>query len=181
MNDSRLPTFIYVVTLALGLLGWAHVYPQLPAVMASHFSARGIPNGWAPKPMFFLIMGIAVFVSALPGFLAPRQIESRPPARLNLPHKDYWLAPERREDTWRFLRAQMAWFSCAVLFVMLYGSSQAINANLPTIAHFNWQGMLYVMGGFVLFCTVWLSHFIWHFYNVPPSIVSPPHTSSRSQ
>jgi len=169
MNDSRLPTLVYLLLLVMGLLQWANAYPQLPDVMASHFSAHGVPNGWAPKPAFFGIMALGVIVSAVAGFLAPRGIQSRPAARINLPHKDYWLAPEHREDTWRFIRAQMAWFGCAVLFVMLYGTSQAINANLPNIGRFDGDAMLYVMAGFVLFCLLWIAIFLRHFYNVPPS------------
>jgi uncharacterized membrane protein len=173
MSDSRLPAILYLVMLAMGLLNWAHVYPQLPAVMASHFSARGEANGWAPKSAFFGIMVFCVCLSAFVGFIVPRTIASRPPEKLNLPNKDYWLAPEHRNETWRFIRAQMVWFACALLFVFLFGTSQAINANLPAAGSFNSQAMLAVMVGFGLFCVLWIAIFLRHFYNVPPS----PHSS----
>lgn len=155
--------------LAMGLLNWAHVYPQLPATMASHFTARGVANGWAPKQAFFGLMAFCIFLSAFVGFVVPLQIARKPAAKLNLPHKDYWLAPERREDTWRFIGAQMVWFACALLFVFLYGTSQVINANLRSVGYFNWQGMLAVMIGFGLFCALWIAIFLRHFYNVPPT------------
>ena len=169
MNDSRFPTILYCVLLVLGVLQWAHVYPQLPAVMASHFSGYGAPNGWQPKPAFFAVMALVIAVTAIPTFLVPRRLPSLPPERINLPNKSFWLAPERREETFRFFRAQMAWFGCALLFLLLYATSQAINANLPSIGRFDWQGMWYALGGFAIFCIVWLIHLLRHFQNVPES------------
>lgn len=174
MNDSRLPTILYFLLLAFGIAGSIHVYPQLPAVMASHFTAYGQPNGWAPKPAFFLIMTIAVVVTTIPTFIVPRKISSLSAEKINLPNKEYWLSPEHREGTWSFLRVQMAWFGCALLFILLYATSQAINANLPSIRHFNWRGMLYVLVGFSGFCILWLVHFLRHFYTVPESEISSP-------
>jgi len=172
MSDSRLPAILYLLMLAMGLLNWAHVYPQLPAVMSSHFSAHGVANGWAPKQAFFGIMAFCVGLSAFVGFIVPRTISARPPEKLNLPNKDYWLAPEHRDETWRFVRAHMVWFASALLFVFLFGTSQAINANLPTVGSFNSQAMLAVIIGFGLFCVIWMAIFLRHFYKVPPSFPS---------
>jgi len=169
MNNSRFPTLLYFLMLALGVLQWAHAYPQLPETMASHFTGNGTPNGWQPKQAFFLMTSIIIAVTAIPTFLAPRKISKRSPDRINLPNKAYWLAPEHREETWGFIRTYMAWFGCGLLFVLLYGISQAINFNLPNIRHFDSQGMWYVIGGFLLFVLVWLIQFLRHFYNVPPS------------
>ena len=46
MNDPRVPKLVVFLLLALGFLQWAHVYPQLPDVMAAHFAA----NGFRPHP-----------------------------------------------------------------------------------------------------------------------------------
>jgi hypothetical protein len=51
----------------------AHFYPQLPAVIASHFSAAGVANGWAPKAQFFTeITPIVVGFLAIFTFLTSR-------------------------------------------------------------------------------------------------------------
>jgi uncharacterized membrane protein len=175
MNDTRVPTFLYVFLLLLGLLQWAHVYPQLPDIMASHFSGHGTPNNWQPKQAFFLLMGVVVLISAIPTFVVPRRLASMPEDKIDLPNKSYWLAPERREDTFRFVRVKMAWFGCALLFLLFYATSEAINANLPNIGHFNWRGMWFALGGFLVFTVVWLVQFLRHFYNVPkPEYSSQP-------
>lgn len=169
MNDSRLPALLYFLMLVFAALQWVHVYPQLPGTMASHFTGNGTPNGWQSKQAFFLMTTIIMAVTAIPTFLVPRKISKRSPDRINLPNKAYWLAPEHREETWRFIRVYMAWFGCGLLFVLLYGVSQAINFNLPNIRHFDSQGMWHVLGGFLLFALVWTVHFLRHFYNVPIS------------
>lgn len=178
MSDSRLPAVLYLLMLTMGLLNWAHVYAQLPEMMASHFSAHGVANGWAPKSAFFGIMAFCIGMSAFVGFIVPRQISKTPAAKLNLPNKDYWLAPERQNDTWRFIRAQMVWFACALLFVFLFGTSQAINANLPSVGRFDSQAMLAVMLGFGLFGVLWIALFLRHFYTVPRSLHSSRPESS---
>jgi uncharacterized membrane protein len=168
MRDCRLQVLCYFLLLAMGVLHWINVYPQLPSVMASHFTANGTPNGWQSKSAFFVFSSIVIAMSAFVSFVVPRFIAKRSDDRINLPHKSYWLAPERREETMRFLSAQMNWFGCGLLFVSLYALSQAINANLPSVGHFDAAGMWYVLGGFLLFVFAWLGLFVRHFYNVPP-------------
>ena len=173
MTDSRLPALIYFLLLLLGVLHWVSVYPQLPDTMASHFAANGAPNGWQPKQAFFLLTAVIIAVSAIPTFFVTRSIRKRPPERLNLPHKEYWLSSEHQEETWRFIGAFMAWFGCAILFVLLYAVSQAINFNLPSIHRFDTQGMWHVLAGFILSVVLGLAYFIRHFYNVPRASEPP--------
>lgn len=169
MNDARIPTSLFLLMVLFAILQCARVYPQLPDVMASHFNAHGTPNDWQPKPAFFILIGVVILVSAIPAFLVPRRLPSMSPDKMNLPNKSYWLAPERREETWRFFRVQMAWWGCALLFILLYAMFQAINANLPSVGHFNSAGMLYVLVAFLLFSVAWVVHLIRHFSKLPDS------------
>jgi uncharacterized membrane protein len=179
MSDSRLPKLFFVLLLLLGLLNWARVYPQLPDSMASHFAGDGTPNGWEPKPFFFALMALILAMSAFVAFLVPRLVAAQPDSRINLPNKLYWLSPTHRQETMRYFAAQMAWFGCALLFVLLYGTSQAINANLRAIGYFDSRAMWYVMAGFLLFTFVWLIHFVRHFVKVPEPHSSAPPDSLR--
>jgi uncharacterized membrane protein len=178
MNSSRLPALVYFLLLIMGVLQWANTYPQLPQNMASHFAADGTPNGWQPKLLFFLMASIVIAITAIPTFAVARKIRKRDPDKINLPNKNYWLAPEHREDTWRYISTFMAWFGCAVLFVLLYGISQAINYNLPNIHRFDSQAMLYVLGGLLIYVIVSLVLFVRHFHNVPGSYSSSAPNSS---
>ena len=164
----RLPKIVYFLMLLMGLLEWMHVYPQLPVRMASHFDPYGRPNGSLPKETFFLVMAFAVVMTGAIGFLLPLAVAAAPAELINLPRKDYWLGPERREETFRFLRARLEWFACGVLFVLLYATWQAINANLPDNGPFRAQGMLYVLLGFLLITAAGTVQLLRHFSGAPP-------------
>lgn len=177
MNSTRVPALVYFLLLILGLLEWVNAYSQLPSTMASHFAGDGTPNGWQPKETFFAFAAIIILITAIPAFFVTRKICKLPPDKINLPNKEYWLAPEHREETWQFIGAFMGWFGCGLLFVLLYGISQAINYNLPNIHRFDSQGMLVVLSGFTLSVILGLVYFVRHFYNVPssaPSSVAGP-------
>ena len=159
---------VYFLTLLMGLLEWMHVYPQLPDRMASHFDLYGRPNGSQPKETFFLVMAVAIVMTGAIGFLVPIAIAASPAELINLPRKDNWLGPERREETFRFLRTRLEWFACGVLFVLLYATSQAINANLPDNGPFMVQGMLCVLVGFLLITAAGAVQLFRHFSDAPP-------------
>jgi uncharacterized membrane protein len=166
MNNSRLPQWLYVFLLVCGAIGAAHYYPLLPERMASHFASDGTPNGWQPKEVFLLLMGMVAGVTATIGFLAPGLIARRPASQINLPNKEYWLAPERRAATMEFIAGQMRWFACAVLFVILFGGHEAIQANLREVVRFDSLAMLVVLVGFLAFVLVWAVGFVRHFSRV---------------
>jgi uncharacterized membrane protein len=166
ISDPRFPRLVYFLLLAAGVSDWVRNYARMPARMASHFGANGQPNGWQTKEMFFVFTVGAVLMISVVGFVIPWTLSAMPNRLINLPQKEYWLAAERRAETFRFFGTQMGWFGCAVLFVILYAISQAIQANLPE-GHFNSGGMWLVLVAFVVFSIVWLVHFLLHFSRVP--------------
>jgi uncharacterized membrane protein len=149
----------------LGLLMAAYYYPRMPERMASHFAGDGHPNGWQPREAFFLIMFLGSASSALVAFFAPWRIASQADARIHLPNRDYWLAPRRRSQTMNYISAFMAWFGCAVLFLLISGTFLAFQANLVPGQHFNSQALLVVVVAFLLFLLVGLIRFVRHFQN----------------
>jgi hypothetical protein len=106
--------------------------------------------------------------SAVVCFLAPHQIAAKANARINLPNRNYWLAPERREATMRFISATMAWFGSCLLFVLIAGTFLALQANLGPDRRFNSQAMLVVMAGFLASLLRLMIGLFRHFQRVPP-------------
>jgi uncharacterized membrane protein len=175
MDDPRFPKTVYVFMLVAALFQWVRYYPLLPERMAAHFNFEGLPNGWQPKAVFFLLMLVVVVgVTAVITFLSPQLIAARPDNQINLPNRSYWLAPARREATFRFIAAQMAWFGCGVLFVLLFGTSLAIHANLSPDYRFDNSTMIKVLGGFLFLTVLWMVRFIRHFIRIPADFSSRP-------
>jgi uncharacterized membrane protein len=167
MNDPRVPRIVYVLLLAMGVLDWVRRYPLLPARMAAHFGPHGEVNGWQSKERFFMSMAVVVGVSFVAGFIVPLLIGIMPASVINLPNKQYWLAPEQRQETMRYLSRRMGWFACAVLFLHLFVASEAISANMPSHGQFDIGATFAVLFGFVVFMGIWTILLLHHFRRVP--------------
>jgi uncharacterized membrane protein len=156
MPSLRIAHIAFAATAAVGVAQSVLDYPQLPARMASHFAASGAANGWMTKQAFFTIYAAMIVLCALVGFLAPRKIAKSSPARINLPNKDYWLAPERREATFAYFRASFAWYACALLLTLVLAMGLAIQANFSAPPRMASGSALTIVAAFVLFNLLWV-------------------------
>src|SRR5258708_5863669 len=134
--NSRHPR-IALMILALFWLGFAgYVWltaPQLPESVATHFGAGGPPNGLMSRAQplrFTLVMGTALPAFVLGVFAFMR---NRPGRMLNIPHKDHWLAPERREATFDFVQSCGYWLAGLLVAFLagLHHSILAANSRFP--------------------------------------------------
>jgi uncharacterized membrane protein len=129
MSATRLPKSIFFAILAAGVVQSVHDFPLLPDRLASHFGASGMPNGWMTKSQFFIIYAVVILPAVALKFWMPRRIASNP-GRLNLPNKEYWLAPERRAETFGYFETFFAWYGCAFLLLEVFAMGLAMRANL---------------------------------------------------
>lgn len=165
--DSRLPKIIFVLLALYAAVHFSAVYPQLPATVASHFDGRGTPNGWQTKQAFFIVfLGVTV-LCALIGFGLASLISAMPVRLINLPNKQYWLAPEHREETLEWLKAYFGWFACALYVLMIVVYDYAAQSNLhpdhpPGVAR-----LVYTLVGFLAFVIVWLARIFLRFTHIP--------------
>jgi uncharacterized membrane protein len=156
MQDARLPKLLFAILAVGAAIYFSTYYAQMPDVVASHFNGRGVPNGWQTKPAFFgLFAGMSALAAVL-GFGIPRIIASVPPQLINLPNKQYWLAPEHLAETMMFLNAYFAWFGCAVFLIMILTFDYAIQSNLHPDNRPDVSRMWYILVGFLMFVVVWI-------------------------
>ena len=167
MNDLRIPRIVYGFLLAIGELDWVRRYALLPARMASRFGPHGEVTDWQSKEQFFMTVVVVVGVSFVAGFVVPLLIGVLPANMVNLPHKEYWLAAGRREETMQYLSMKMGWFACAVLFLLLFVTSEATNANMPSRGQFAIGATFAVLFGFVAFMGIWTILLLRHFNRIP--------------
>ncbi len=106
---------------------------QLPDRVASHFAAGGLPNGWMTRDGYLAFMlAFAVLLPAIvvAGVAVVPHLSHR---RIKIPHRDYWLAPERRAATFSSLASRACWLGCLIA-LFLAGLHYAIleaNATVP--------------------------------------------------
>ena len=98
----------YSLLLAVGILTLVQVWmcsPNLPKRVASHFGPNGEADSWMPKTSFIgLHVGLQAACAALLVAIA-RFGSYLPDSLLNMPHKDYWLHPDRRHETLEYTEA----------------------------------------------------------------------------
>jgi hypothetical protein len=173
MQNSRLPKSIFVVIAVVAAIYFWSTYAQLPDVVASHFNARGVPNGWQPKSLFFEFFLGAVAIAAFLTFGIPAIFSKIPVSMINLPHKEYWLAPERKAESIALLNRSFAWFGCAVLLVVTTAVNYAIGQNLDPGGPFGAVLLLCVLGGFLIFAISFSIRMLTHFSRVPSDGLTP--------
>ena len=119
----------FVATLVGAMLFVYYTSESLPELVASHFNRTGEATGFVPRAIYIQItLGIVLLP---PMFLAlvPRLSLRNPKARLNLPNSDYWLAPERREQTVAIIAQQCTHFAVMLLVFLCYVHWLIVRAN----------------------------------------------------
>ncbi len=139
MSKNLVLVAILLVTLLLGIVHVAYYHPKLPDSVASHFDFEGNANGFSPKRNHSLVMaclqvGFGVFFWVL--VLVLKYI---PPQLVNLPNRDYWLAPERRKETIHEMNGGLLGFAIATQIFLVALNHLTTLHNLGTPAmHWFW-------------------------------------------
>jgi hypothetical protein len=107
-------------------VGWTS--QDLPPLVASHFSFSGKADGFTPRgayaaTMIAFVILIPLLPAIVPGALAGNG------AGLNIPNREYWLAPERRAATLAFVRGHGLWLAGALALFLGYAHGLTVHAN----------------------------------------------------
>jgi hypothetical protein len=130
IRSTRLPRAVALGLFALAAARVATVWDALPARVASHFGPSGIPDGWMSREAFIATMagvggGTVLLLVGIPALL-----RYCPPELVNLPNRDYWLAPARKEQSIQRLAAWFAWFAALTGGLVVLALELSIRANL---------------------------------------------------
>ena len=151
MSGTRLPRILFFAVVLAAIAQCVHDFPLLPGRLASHFNASGLPNGWMPKSQFLVLYGVVLLPALAIEYWVSHRIANKPNAQLNLPNKEFWLAPERRAETFAYFETFFAWYGCIFLFVVVFAMGLAMRANFDTPPRLPTGPIVSVTVGFVLF------------------------------
>jgi uncharacterized membrane protein len=161
MPQFARPLFVLLLVVSTVLI--SVTVDLMPAQIASHFGAAGMPNGWMSRNsylLFMLILAVGMPIAAVLGMsVLPRSM----PNAINVPNRDYWLSPARREDTLRYLGTHACWLGSllvvfiAALHLLLIEANATQPPRLP--------GALFgsVMVSFVVAMGLWVATLLLHF------------------
>lgn len=163
MPNTRLPNSIFFALILVAAVQTTYYAQRLPERMGSHFGTSGFASAWQTKIAFFTVELIVIVLATFVSFVIPQLMAAMPASIINLPNKDFWLSPERREQTFSFLRSQMAWFGCALLAFLLFVMELVFRANLQTPPRLNNAAFVPALIVFVVFSTSWSLRVVFHF------------------
>jgi uncharacterized membrane protein len=126
--------FFVLLLAAIAQALWHH--GRLPEKVASHFDGTGAPNGWMSRDTHTTLhVATVLFVAALiQGIVA---LSARLPKEyVNIPRRDYWLAPEHAAATHAWLGSMILAMGVALMaffmavFRLVYRANLAPNPRL---------------------------------------------------
>ena len=138
--------FFIIVILLCGIEA-VRLWFLSPDVLAAHFNVQGNPDRFVPKIIFFgyqaqtvlVVIALSLVMQVLPMIL--------PVQWINMPNREYWYAPERREATVDRLSSFAAALFALILLGIQAGFELAVSANLHKPIIFAAQIMVPVMIG----------------------------------
>ncbi len=153
---------IFIAQAGLAIFQTIYYYPVMPNTMASHFDGSGVPNGWAGKSGFFALYLSILFLLGTIFLYLPKWSVKRSNFGLKLPNREFWLAPERIEQTRQFFQRQMLIIGNAHMLLSL------TSIQLVVMANFNTQPVLdtrlfWALIIYFIFLATWLIYFFLHF------------------
>lgn len=151
MSDTTVPRSLFFATIAAGIGQCLHDYPLLPERLASHFSASGAANGWMTKSQFLITYAAVIVPALIVEFWVPSKIARTGGDKLRMPNKEYWLAPERRAETFGYFKRFFAWYGCAFLLIEVFAMGLAMRANFQNPPQLPNGPMITAIAAFVVF------------------------------
>jgi len=128
----------------------------LPPKVASHFGRDGAANGymWRHTYVYFML----AFVVLLPLFFSfvASAVARVPVTMINIPNRDYWLAPERRGLVVDGLRRQMQMFSAMLVVFLCFVHWEVVRANQSMPPMLDNRSFMLGMGLFMAALIVWI-------------------------
>ena len=149
-------TLIFVAFLAVAGVFVLSTSSALPARVASHFGASGQANSFMSRDGYVAFM--LVFVVGLPlvmtGFMA--LVFRSDSASMNLPNRDYWVAPERRAQLVALLTAHGMRFGAGLVVFLSYVHWLVVRANTQRPPQLDNDLMYAGLALFLLATVLWI-------------------------
>ncbi len=167
MKDNLVPVLVLVLLTAAYALFVAGAATQLPERVAIHFGINGQADGWADRHQATMFFEMLTVVPAI--FLVLALVMGVMPAgAFNLPHRDYWLAPERRAQTVALISRQLIWMGCLMVLFLAGVFGLTIEANRLASPQLPMTGFLALLVAFLTATAVWTILFLRRFFKLPP-------------
>ncbi len=163
MKTSRIPVVIFALLLIGYVLFLCYTFSLLPERMATHFGASGRPNGWMRRSSAVVLQGVIGLVVPLIIAVVFWAIRFVPVRAINFPRRDFWFAPERRDETCLYLSRQGLWLGSLMVGLQAVVWWQVVEGNRAGAAQLSTSGFWAALAVFGAAMIVWVLGLVRHF------------------
>ncbi len=158
----RISQYVVLAALCAAIIAETALFgPMLPMRIATHFDGSGLPNGWMSGTAFVREITI-IAVIAVAGFLAAGLIPKIPARWINIPSRDYWLAPERQAAALGFVRDWVRGFLLFTIALLAGVHGLVLQANLIDPPQLG-STVFWILGAYGIATLAMLAAIIWRF------------------
>ena len=153
------PAFVFGALYVALLSFVAQSSSLLPERPATHFNSDGNANGWMHRSTSLLLTTALPLLMAAFFWLVSRSAIYCP-GLVNIPRRDYWLAPERRAETAALVFRWLLWLACGM--TVFFGAFHVlvIQANQLNPPRLPAGPLLVLVIAFLLAVMIWIITFI---------------------
>jgi uncharacterized membrane protein len=144
-STMRFGRIFYIFVLVICGFEMLRIWSIAPNQMAAHFNITGNPDRFVPKAEFFWFQIQTLLMVFLMSIPLQALFLFLPTNLINMPNRDYWLAPERRAKTMDTLSSFGATLFGVILLVVQAAFEISVYANLQTPIFFNARLMSTIM------------------------------------
>ena len=129
---------------------------KFPETGATHFDVHGQANASMSRDVYrgymtFLVVVVPLLVAGLPVWVSRRW-----PMLLNIPNRDYWLAPERNAATLASLGSRTAFLAIAMIALICFVHVLVMRANAGDEPELDQRLLMIGLVTFIAFMTGWI-------------------------
>ncbi len=159
---------VYLISLLVAAMHLTWARNVLPAEVASHFVASGAADGWSSRDGFILGYGAVMAFTALIFAGLARLFPRLPSSAFNVPHRDYWLAPERRAATLAAVTASYLQVGTATSLFLVGIMHATVTANRQIVGEPRLPGWFWVLFSvYVVGVLAWAALLVRRYSRVP--------------
>jgi uncharacterized membrane protein len=163
MISGRLSLFLFPALLLVAAVFALRTVGDLPEMVAFHFGANGVADGWMKRDRYGLLM--LSFLVGVPALLVwvmaglPRLTNGKG----QIPNNDYWFAAERRPATEAFLLRHSCWLGCLTVAVVYGAHVLILRANAVTPPALSSDRFVVMVAAYLAGLTWWIITLMRHF------------------
>ena len=159
----RIGRAFFIIAILLCAFELVRLWGLMPDSMAAHFNVLGDPDRFAPKAESFTVQIQVLLAVIMAGLTISLSFLVIPSGIVNMPNRDYWLAPDRRAESMARLSDFGFMMFGIILLTIQAGFEIAAYANLRVPIWFNAQLMGVVTAFAVVLIVILLLRLLYSF------------------